>query len=109
MTIRIRKFVAFDKRTRSTHLLNSIGIEPVEDKLQITKLKFAKPLINNVITGQILRHQQNKDKNNKFVNEITTILGNNVELNLENIDIKIKELNKKKTKWNKRFDSELSQ
>ena len=65
----VKKMLGFDKRTRSTHLLNSIGIEPVEDKLQITKLKFTKRLINNVITGQLLRHQQNNDKNNKFVNE----------------------------------------
>jgi hypothetical protein len=36
------------------------------------------------------------------------MLGNNVELNLENINIKIKEL-KKKNKWNTRFDSVLSQ
>ncbi len=44
----------------------------------------------------MLRNQQNNDKNNKFINEITTILGNNVELNLVNINIKIKELEKKK-------------
>jgi endonuclease/exonuclease/phosphatase family metal-dependent hydrolase len=90
----VKRMLGLDKRTRSTHLLNSIGIEPVEEKLKILKLKFAKRLINNVITGRILQHQIINDKNNKFVKEITNILGNNTEINHENINNKTKELSK---------------
>jgi hypothetical protein len=92
----VKRMLGFDKKTRSTQLLNSVGIESVEEKLKISKLKFAKRIINNKITGQIFEHQRTNDKSNKFVGEITTLLDNGEEINTENINAKIKQINKKR-------------
>jgi hypothetical protein len=53
-------------------------------------------IINNKITGQIFGHQRTNDKSNRFVGEITTLLDNSEEINIENINAKIKEINKKR-------------
>jgi len=50
----VKRMLNVEKRTKSTNLLYSVGIEPVEEKTKTSKLKFAIRLLNNNTTRQII-------------------------------------------------------
>jgi len=73
----VKKMLGVKKRTKSTNLLYSVGVEQVEEKVKILKLRFANRILSNNLTSQILNHTLINDKKNKFVSEIKEIIGNN--------------------------------
>jgi hypothetical protein len=85
-----------EKRTKSTNLLYSVGVEPVEEKIKILKLNFANRILSNNLTSQILKYTLINDKNNKFVSEINDIMGNdNDRIDTDQMKDKIKLIKKK--------------
>ncbi len=41
---------------RTTNLLYSVGVEPVEEKVKILKPKFANRMLSNNLTSQVLNY-----------------------------------------------------
>jgi hypothetical protein len=70
----IKKMLGVEKRTRSTQLLNSVGVEPVVEKLKVIKLGFVKRLFKNKLSSQIFEYLKSSERENKFIVEIGCIL-----------------------------------
>jgi hypothetical protein len=81
-----------EKRKKSANLLYSVGVEPVEEKVKILKLKFASRILSNNLTGQILNYTLINDKKNKFASEI--MANNNGRIDTDQTKDK-KKINKK--------------
>jgi hypothetical protein len=52
----VKQMLGVEKRTRSTQLLNSIGVEPVAEKIKVIKLGFVKRLFKKKLSSQIFEY-----------------------------------------------------
>ncbi|RNA14621.1 hypothetical protein BpHYR1_047377 [Brachionus plicatilis] len=102
--IMMKRIIGVNKRTHTTVqrlILYALDVEPVDLKIKKIKTKFARRLLENGYTHELLQSIENneRDKNkfkNKFLNEMKEILKNQEKLEIEKIKRVIKETEEEK-------------